>query len=255
MFAPKDSYPTQTIVAAGHPFGKARNDIVPGDGSGTPLEERWINDIWGFFAAALDAVEEEPNGTTEDVGESQVLDAIVALYSAGDAAVAESVSAVAADVAAVSSQLNGLESAHDARLDTLESFRTIARTFASFSFQPAAIDDGERFEINAATSESSPSGAFAWSSGRVTVPAAGTYEIGVAGPFSRPTSGLNLLALNLDADFIADAGPITGGGVHTVNLREIVQITSPSTQRVNVTAQVDGVAAALGARLIIKRLA
>ncbi len=43
----------QTTVDAEYPLGKARNVSVPGDGSGTPLSQEWVNDLWGFQQALL----------------------------------------------------------------------------------------------------------------------------------------------------------------------------------------------------------
>ncbi len=48
------AYPGQTLpVSSGYPYGAARNVAVAGDGTGTPLEAQWVNDVWGFLQALL----------------------------------------------------------------------------------------------------------------------------------------------------------------------------------------------------------
>ena len=81
---PSAVYPAQTLVDGGYPHGRARNELVPGDGIGTPLEERWVNDLWGFLQALLAAPASPiaPNGTPDAVGSSQYLEAIQALINA-----------------------------------------------------------------------------------------------------------------------------------------------------------------------------
>jgi hypothetical protein len=77
---PSDEYPGQTAADVDYPHGKARNRITPGDGTGTPLEELWVNDLWGFLQALLAAAGATPSGTPDKVGASQYLDAIQKLY-------------------------------------------------------------------------------------------------------------------------------------------------------------------------------
>ena len=77
---PVDVYPGQTLSSdAGYPDGKARNEVVPGDGVGTPLEETWVNDLWGFLQAILDEAGVTASGAPDEVGASQYLDALQAL--------------------------------------------------------------------------------------------------------------------------------------------------------------------------------
>jgi hypothetical protein len=77
MRRPIDLYPAQVISGdAGYPHGKARNVLVLNDGTGTPLEEKWVNDDWGFKQALLVAAGITPNGAAETVTASQLLDAI-----------------------------------------------------------------------------------------------------------------------------------------------------------------------------------
>jgi hypothetical protein len=74
---PEDEYPGQTVAASGgYPYGSAQNVTVQGDGTGTPLEERWVNDLWGFLQALLDAGDVTPSGDPDEVGASDYLTAL-----------------------------------------------------------------------------------------------------------------------------------------------------------------------------------
>lgn len=64
---------------AGYPQGKARNAGAFQDGTGTPLERDWLNDLWGFQQALLALAEITPSGTPDRVGASQYLDAVLAI--------------------------------------------------------------------------------------------------------------------------------------------------------------------------------
>lgn len=76
---PSALYPGQIATDANYPHGKARNLTVEGDGSGTPFEQAWVNDLWGFQQALLAAAGITPSGTPDRVGASQYLDAIKAI--------------------------------------------------------------------------------------------------------------------------------------------------------------------------------
>lgn len=65
-----------TSDPTGYPNGKARNVTVNGDGTGTPLEEAWVNDFFGFVQAMLDRAGYTASGVSEKVGASQLLDAL-----------------------------------------------------------------------------------------------------------------------------------------------------------------------------------
>lgn len=66
---------------AAYPQGKAKNVTTAGDGTGTPLEAAWVNDLWGFKQALLDAAGITPSGTPDEVGASQYLTALLDLIS------------------------------------------------------------------------------------------------------------------------------------------------------------------------------
>lgn len=65
---------------ADYPFGAARNVSSPGDGTGTPLDEAWLNDLWGLLQKLLDASGTTPSGTPDTVQSSQYYQALQALF-------------------------------------------------------------------------------------------------------------------------------------------------------------------------------
>lgn len=78
---PSTEYPAQTINSdPGYPHGKARNVTVPGDGTGTPLEADWLNDLWGFLQAALSYGGVSPSGVPDTASASDYLDALKAKF-------------------------------------------------------------------------------------------------------------------------------------------------------------------------------
>jgi hypothetical protein len=84
---PQVLYAGQTISGdAEYPLGKARNITTTGDGTGTPLEKDWVNDLWGFLQALLDAAGIEASGNPDKLGASQYLDALDARYGGLQAA-------------------------------------------------------------------------------------------------------------------------------------------------------------------------
>lgn len=74
---PETSFPGKiTASSAEYPFGKARNITTPGDGTGTPWDEKILNDIFGFQQALLSGAGLVPTGGPDEVGASQYLDAL-----------------------------------------------------------------------------------------------------------------------------------------------------------------------------------
>ena len=74
---PSSAYPAQIDTGdAAYPHGKARNAGSFQDGTGTPLEKDWLNDLWGFLQAVLAGASITPSGDPDKVGASQYLDAI-----------------------------------------------------------------------------------------------------------------------------------------------------------------------------------
>jgi hypothetical protein len=82
--SPATAYPGQIDATdpTGYPYGAPRNDVVIGDGQGTPLEKTWIKDLFGFEQALLSAAGLVPNAVPEKVGTSQYLDAIKSVSDA-----------------------------------------------------------------------------------------------------------------------------------------------------------------------------
>lgn len=74
--APGTRYPAQTDVDPAYPRGKARNAGTFNDGSGTPLEKDWVNDLWGFLQSLLAAASLTPSGSPDQVGASQYVAAV-----------------------------------------------------------------------------------------------------------------------------------------------------------------------------------
>jgi len=86
---PSARYPAQTDADPGYPQGKARNAVTFQDGTGTPLERDWLNDLWGFLQSLLAVGSITPSGSPDAVGASQ--------YLAGVQAVATAAAATATD--------------------------------------------------------------------------------------------------------------------------------------------------------------
>ncbi len=70
-------YPGQVGTAdSGYPHGKAQNVTTEGDGTGTPLEQDLVNDIFGLQQSLLAEAGLTPTDTPDRVGACQQLDAI-----------------------------------------------------------------------------------------------------------------------------------------------------------------------------------
>jgi hypothetical protein len=74
---PSAQYPAQIDTGdAGYPQGKARNAATFQDGTGTPLEKTWINDLWGFLQSLISIAGITASGSPDQVGASQYLDGV-----------------------------------------------------------------------------------------------------------------------------------------------------------------------------------
>jgi hypothetical protein len=74
---PSDDYAGQiTTGDGGYPEGKAKNVAVAGDGTGTPLEAAWVNDLWGWLQSLLARAGITPSGNPDEVGTSDYMDAL-----------------------------------------------------------------------------------------------------------------------------------------------------------------------------------
>jgi len=74
---PSTDYSGQVDTDAAYPHGKAKNVTVAGDGTGTPLEKAWVNDLWGFLQNLLNLGGVTPSGNPDEVGTSDYWDALV----------------------------------------------------------------------------------------------------------------------------------------------------------------------------------
>ena len=74
-------YPGRTAgTNTNYPFGQGRNVTTQGDGTGTPYEAAWFNDVQGFLQALLQGASLTPSGTPDNATTSQYLQALSALY-------------------------------------------------------------------------------------------------------------------------------------------------------------------------------
>jgi hypothetical protein len=76
---PEDTYPAQVATDANYPYGKARNETTPADGTGTPFEEQLVNDWLGFYQGLLTAAGITPSGLPDNATTSDYRDAIIYL--------------------------------------------------------------------------------------------------------------------------------------------------------------------------------
>jgi hypothetical protein len=70
-----------TPGGASYPYGSARNVTVPGDGTGTPFEQAWVNDLFGLEQKLLDAANIVPSGNAETILASDYYDALHKIFS------------------------------------------------------------------------------------------------------------------------------------------------------------------------------
>lgn len=86
-----NKYPGKSGGAtAAYPFGSAQNITTPGDQTGTPLEQSWLNDLFGFQQTLLDALGESPTELADAVGAYQYAKALMVTPPTVAAAVAAS---------------------------------------------------------------------------------------------------------------------------------------------------------------------
>ena len=82
-------YPGRTAgTNTNYPYGQGRNVTTQGDGTGTPFESAWFNDVYGFLQALLQGASLTPTGTPDTARSSQYLQALQALLltqTTGDA--------------------------------------------------------------------------------------------------------------------------------------------------------------------------
>lgn len=78
---PSASFPGKIEAPSSeYPYGKARNVTSPGDGTGTPWVANLVNDIFGLFQSLLTEAAIVPSGDPDEVGASQLFNAMTALF-------------------------------------------------------------------------------------------------------------------------------------------------------------------------------
>lgn len=82
---PADEYVYTTPASAAYPGGSFLNASAPGAEDGTPFEQKWPNDIYGFLQGLLATAGIVPSGTPDTALVSQYRDAMESLmWSPGD---------------------------------------------------------------------------------------------------------------------------------------------------------------------------
>jgi hypothetical protein len=218
---PSLKYMAQTDVSAGWPHGKARNVSVPSDGTGTPLEKDWINDLWGWQQALLGSVGILPSNQPDRADASQYLEAIQTLIANGCAAVQASVAALSTNVDEISDRVTSLESS--------------LRRPAEFFINTGYVGTGSRLNLTEALD---PTNYYAEDSGRITVDENGYYHVTVTlviRNFNTAVPAQLFLDLRLDDSnhmTVTQVKDSISGGL-TINASTTVHISNRLAQRVN----------------------
>lgn len=77
---PSNEYPLQTVPPSpSYPYGQARNISAPLATDGTPLEEKWVNDLFGLFQSLLQESGIVPNDLVDTAQSSQYFQALQGL--------------------------------------------------------------------------------------------------------------------------------------------------------------------------------
>jgi hypothetical protein len=129
---PGSRYSGQTDTDAAYPQGKARNAGSYQDGTGTPLEKDWVNDIWGFLQALLAYAAITPSGDPDEVGASQYMQAVQYVEAAASE---RAVLGSWTDVAAVFTELQ----LNVKWIDHLELFVTVGNDGTAFTSPDAHV--------------------------------------------------------------------------------------------------------------------
>lgn len=93
---------------ANYPQGSARNITVPGDGTGTPLDQAWLNDFLGFFQAVLAGASITPSGSPDTAVASQYLDGLKTIIQNPAAVAAKLQAAQEAAIVGSTTEIAGL---------------------------------------------------------------------------------------------------------------------------------------------------
>lgn len=76
----KDRYKERVATTFEYPFGKAINASSDTSDDGTPFEQDYINDQWGFFQKLLVDTGQTPNGVVDTANTSQYVDALKIMF-------------------------------------------------------------------------------------------------------------------------------------------------------------------------------
>lgn len=80
-----DEYPYAVAPSADYPGGSFKNDSTGATGDGTPVDNRWANDMLGFFQALLAGANMVASGAPDTAQASQYRDALEAMmWEPGD---------------------------------------------------------------------------------------------------------------------------------------------------------------------------
>lgn len=75
---PASQYPGQiTPASTDYPYGSARDVSSPGAGDGTPVQQAWVNDWFGFQQRVLQAAGITPSGNPDTAVASDVFDGLI----------------------------------------------------------------------------------------------------------------------------------------------------------------------------------
>jgi hypothetical protein len=227
-------YPLQVASGdPGYPHGKAQNVTVPGDGTGTPLEQGLVNELFGFQQALLDEAGITPNGAPEQVGASQYVDAVKAVAD---------------------ERATGL---FDERVSNIEDTLYF---YAAFGVVDAARDNGGTWALNTIYDSDNN---FDVSGNAVRVPSTGRYEVTISGHVKSSDSTADVVldiwvAVNgshsSPAFVVTAARPGSSTGQRSSFSRTfLLRITDPAHQRLSVQSGTNG-ASLQDTQLIIRRV-
>lgn len=75
---PSSKYPGQiTPPSTNYPYGAARDVSSPGAGDGTPVQQAWVNDWFGFQQRVMQAAGITPSGNSDNALQSDVFDGLI----------------------------------------------------------------------------------------------------------------------------------------------------------------------------------
>ncbi len=155
---PSSKYPAQVVASdPDYPHGKAQNELVEGDGSGTPWEADLVNDVFGFQQALLADAAITPSNTPDKVGASQYLTALKTLFY-------------------LKSQVDSLFAAVSDDLDDVAASKVTGQV-ARFNITAATYDIGDTMAL---TVDQADSGYVLTGGNTVQVPARGWYLASMA---------------------------------------------------------------------------